>query len=88
MKSGLKLNTSSRIVRAMARNPWPLISSLAMPMRRMAARMALSLIGRWVLRALEKTYRPRPVRGFSSRKIATACDESGTMCGVFVFETV
>ena len=38
------------IVRATARKPWPLISSLLMCMRRMAARTELSLIGR-VLRA-------------------------------------
>lgn len=31
---------------AIARKPWPLISSLPMPMRRSAARMALSLIDR------------------------------------------
>jgi hypothetical protein len=28
------------------------------------------------------------VSGFSSRKMATACEESGTMCGVFVLVTV
>jgi hypothetical protein len=39
-----------------------------MPMRRIAARMALSLIGRPLLRAPGKTKRPRAVRGSSSRK--------------------
>ncbi len=44
--NGRTPSTSSRIVRATARKPCPLISSLPMPMRRIAARMALSLIGR------------------------------------------
>jgi hypothetical protein len=52
MKSGPTPSTSSRIVRATARKPCLLISSLPMPMRRIAARMALSLIGRPLLRAL------------------------------------
>lgn len=39
---------------ATVRKSCPLISSLAMPMRRMAARMALSLIGRPLLRARGK----------------------------------
>lgn len=46
---------SSKMVRAMVRKPWPLISSFAMPIRHIAARIALSLIGLVNVRALGKT---------------------------------
>ena len=61
IKSGRNPSTSSSIVRAIARKPCPLISSLPMPKRRIAAKIALSLIGRVALRAPGKTYRLLPL---------------------------
>ena len=43
--------------------PCPLISSLSIPIRSMAARIALSLIALVLLRVLGKTKRPCPVMG-------------------------
>ena len=71
--------TSSRIVLAIALKPWPLISSFDISMRRSAAKMALSLIGRAAVRALGNTYRPAPVNGWISWRMASAWVDNGTM---------
>lgn len=52
--------------------PWPLISSLAYPMRRRADRMPLLLIGLESVLGLGKTYLPCPVKGWISCRISRA----------------
>lgn len=61
--------------------PVSLISSFPMPMGHMAARIALSLIGRLLPPALGNTKPPRPVSGSCSHRVSTACLEWGTICG-------
>lgn len=51
-------------------------------MRRKAASTPLSLIGRSPVPGLGNTYLPWPVKGCSSRRMATACRDSGTTCAV------
>lgn len=55
MESGRTCNTSSRMVRAMARNPCPVIVSFSYPNRRRAALIVFSESGRFGSRAPEKS---------------------------------
>lgn len=76
---------SCNSVEAMARKPWPEISSFVYPKRRSAARIVFSLMGRSVVLMLGKTYLPWPVKGLISFNSATACFERGTIWGDFIF---
>jgi hypothetical protein len=65
-----RCNTSSRMVRADARNPWAVASSFVKPILRRAAFKALSLMHRNGDRWQGKTYFPLPVSG---------CNDSRTL---------
>ena len=81
-------NFSASNVRAIARNPWPVISVfVSYPMDCNARLTAASLKGR-PGRIPGNTYSPPPVSGYNSLRISTACRDSGTRWSVFVFETV
>jgi hypothetical protein len=82
MTSFFQPRTSSRIVRAVARKPWPVISDdVLYPIRRSAPLIVFSLIARSWSRSPLNTRPAGPVSWCSSRNTATACWGRNTRCG-------
>lgn len=69
----------------MLRNPSPVMSCPLYPIRRRAAVIVFSLIGRDRLRTPGNANSNRPVSCCKSRKTAMAWVESGTMCCTRIF---
>jgi hypothetical protein len=85
MASGFHMALSFSRVEAVDLNPCALASCLSKPIRRSAAFMVFSLIGRQRVLMAGKTKPVGPVRGRSSRNSSTTCLDNGTACGRRVF---